>query len=71
MLQALQCPSPGACQTAVAASGFRMNVEEEVFSAMFSLLTNRPRVKTLPPPRSYGNQRPQRQALDDGHCNAN
>ena len=29
---ALQCPSSGARQTAVAASGFRMNVEVEVFS---------------------------------------
>ena len=34
MFQALQCPSSGARQTAVAASGFRMNVEVEVFSAM-------------------------------------
>ena len=25
------------------------------------LVTNRPRLRTLPPPRSYGNQRPQRQ----------
>jgi hypothetical protein len=31
---ALLCPSSGACQTAVAASGFRMNVEGEVFSAV-------------------------------------
>ena len=34
MFRALQCPSSGARQTAVAASGFRMNVEVEVFSAM-------------------------------------
>ena len=51
MFRALQCPSSGARQTAVAASGFRMNVEVEVFLA----------VRTLPPPHSYGNQRLQRQ----------
>jgi hypothetical protein len=33
MFRALLCPSSGAHQTAVAASGFRMNVEVEVFSA--------------------------------------
>ena len=33
MFRALLCPSSGARQTAVAASGFRMNVEVEVFSA--------------------------------------
>ena len=42
MFRALLCPSSGACQTAVAASGFRMNVEVEVFSAVVGLL-----VKTL------------------------
>ena len=52
--KALQCPSSGARQTAVAASGFRMNVEVEV-------LTTRPRLRTLPPPHSYGNQKLQRQ----------
>jgi len=31
MFRALLCPSSGARQTAVAASGFRMNVEVEVF----------------------------------------
>ena len=31
---ALLCPSSGARQTAVVASGFRMNVEVKVFSAM-------------------------------------
>ena len=61
MLWALLCSSPGARQTAVAASGFCMNVEVEVFSAVVGLLTNRPRLRTLPPPRSYGNQRLQRQ----------
>ena len=54
VFRALLCPSSGARQTAVAASGFRMNVEVEVFSAMVGLLT-------LPPPHSYGNQRMQRQ----------
>jgi hypothetical protein len=34
MFRALLCPSSAARQTAVAASGFRMNVEVEVFSAM-------------------------------------
>jgi len=38
MFRALQCPSSGARQTAVAASGFRMNVEVEVFSAVAGLL---------------------------------
>jgi hypothetical protein len=33
MFRELQCPSSGARQTAVAASGFRMNVEVEVFLA--------------------------------------
>jgi hypothetical protein len=33
MFRALQCPSSGTRQTAVEASGFRMNVEVEVFSA--------------------------------------
>ena len=33
MFRVLQCPSSGARQTAVAASGFRMNVEVEVFLA--------------------------------------
>jgi hypothetical protein len=34
MFRALLCPSSGARQTAIAASGFRMNVEVEVFSAV-------------------------------------
>jgi len=54
MFRALQCPSSGARQTAFAAFGFRMNVEVE------SVLS-RPRLRTLPPPHSYGNQRLQRQ----------
>jgi len=57
MFRALECPSSGARQTAFAASGFCMNVEVEVFSAV----VDRPRLRTLPPPHSYGNQRLQRQ----------
>jgi hypothetical protein len=38
MFWALQFPSSGARQTAVAASGFRMNVQVEVFSAVVCLL---------------------------------
>jgi hypothetical protein len=34
MFRASQCPSSGARQTAVAASGFHMNVEVEVLSAV-------------------------------------
>jgi hypothetical protein len=34
MFRALLCPSSGARQTAVAASGFHMNVEVDVFSAV-------------------------------------
>jgi hypothetical protein len=40
MFRALLCPSSGARQTAVAVSGFRMNVEMEVFSAVVGLLAN-------------------------------
>jgi hypothetical protein len=61
MFWALQCPSSGARQTVVAAPGFRMNVEVGVFSAVVGLLTLKPRLRTLPPPHSYGNQRLQRQ----------
>ena len=38
MFRASQCPLSGARQTAVAASGFPMNVEVEVFSAVVGLL---------------------------------
>ena len=34
LFRALQCPSSGARQTAVAASSFRISVEVEVFSAV-------------------------------------
>ena len=61
MFRALPFPSSGARRTAVAAFGFRMNVEVEVFSAVVGLLASRPRLRTLPPPHSYGNQRLQRQ----------
>jgi hypothetical protein len=65
MFRALQCPSSGARQTAFAASGFRTNVEVEVFSAVVGLLvgrlTNEPWLRTLPPAHSYGNRRLQRQ----------
>ena len=63
MFRALLCSIIRTRQTAVAASGFRMNVEVEVFSAVFgnTPVTNRPKPRTLPPPHSYGNQRLQRQ----------
>jgi hypothetical protein len=38
MFRSLLCPSSGARQTAVAASGFPMDVEVEVFSVVVSLL---------------------------------
>jgi len=38
MFRALLCPSSGARQTYVAVSGFHMNVEVEVFSAVVGLL---------------------------------
>jgi hypothetical protein len=34
MFRASQCPSSGAHQTAVAASGFHMNMQVEVFSVV-------------------------------------
>jgi hypothetical protein len=61
MFWALPCPSSGARQTAIAASGVRMNMEVEVFSAVVGLLANRPLLRTLSPPHSYGNQRMRRQ----------
>jgi len=41
MFWTLLCPSSGARQTAVAASGFRLNVEVDVFSAVVGLLVGR------------------------------
>jgi hypothetical protein len=38
MFRALLCPSSGARQNVVAASGFRMDVEVNVFSAVVGLL---------------------------------
>ena len=38
MFRALLCPSSGARQIAVAASGFRMNVEVDVFSDVVDFL---------------------------------
>ena len=52
MFWSLLCPSSGVRHTALTASGFHMNVEVEVFSAV---------LRTRPPPHSYGNQRLQRQ----------
>jgi len=40
MFRALLCLSSGARKTAVAASGFRMNVEVGVFSAVVALLVD-------------------------------
>jgi len=40
MFRALLCPSSGAHQTAVAASGFLMNVEVEVFSAVVGFVVD-------------------------------
>jgi len=59
MFRSLQCPSSGARQTAVAASGFRTNVEVEVFSAVVGLLViNKPTTaENISTPHSYGNQR--------------
>jgi hypothetical protein len=45
MFRELLCPSSGACQTAIAASGFYMNVEVDVFSAT-STFTQKPEAAT-------------------------
>jgi len=42
MFRALLCPPSGARQTAIAASGFRLNVEVGVFSAVVGLLVKYP-----------------------------
>jgi hypothetical protein len=45
-------------QTAVAASGFRLNAKADVFPAVVGLLvTNRPRLETHPPRHLDGNRR--------------
>ena len=64
MFQALLCPSSGARQTAVAAFGFRVNVEVDVFSATAentstSAFIQKPEAATAV-----------WQAPDDGHNNA-
>ena len=47
MFRALLYPSSGARQTAVAASGFRMNVEVEVFSAVVGLLVGHSNARNM------------------------
>jgi hypothetical protein len=43
MFRVLLCPSSGARQTTVAASGFRLNMEVDVFSTVVGLLViNKP-----------------------------
>jgi len=75
MFRALLCPSSGARQTVVAASGFRTIVEVEVFSVVFGLLvTNKPTtaentsISTFI--RKPENATAVWRAPDDGHCNA-
>jgi len=46
MFRALKCPSTGARQTAVAASGFRMNVEVEVENTSTSTFIRKPEATT-------------------------
>jgi hypothetical protein len=48
MFRALQCQSSGDRQTAITASGFRMNVEVGVFSAVVGLLVGRQCVSAPP-----------------------
>jgi hypothetical protein len=64
MFRALQCPSSGASQTAVAASGFRMNVEVEVFSAVVENTSTSTLIRK--PEAATAAFRP----VDDGHCSA-
>jgi hypothetical protein len=79
MFRELQCSSAGARQTAVAASGFRMNVEVEVFSAVVGLLvTNKLNNKPTTAENTSTStfiRKPEAatavcRALDDEHCNA-
>jgi hypothetical protein len=49
MFRALLCPLSGARQTAVAAPGFRTDVEVDVFSALFGLLVGRQCLPTNKP----------------------
>ena len=64
IFRALQCPSSGARQTAIAASGFCMNVEVEVFSAVAEN-TSTPTFIRKPEAATAVWQAP-----DDEHCNA-
>jgi len=64
MFGALQCPSSGARQTAVAASGFRMNVEVEVFSATAENTSTSTFIRKPEAAKAVS------RAPDDGHCNA-
>jgi hypothetical protein len=47
MFRALPCPSSGTRQIAVAAFGFRMNVEVEIFSAVVGLLAENTSTSTF------------------------
>ena len=66
MFRALLCPSLGARQTAVAASGFRINVEVEVFSTV-TMAENTSTSTFIRKPEAATTVR---RAPDDGHCNA-
>ena len=69
MFRVLQCPSSGARQTAVAASGFRMNVEVEMFSAVVKPTTAE-NTSTSTFIRKPEAATAVWRAPDDGHCNA-
>jgi len=75
VFRALKCPSSGACQTAVAVSGFRMNVGVEVFSAVVGLLvTNKPTTAENTTTSTFIRKPEDTTAVwrapDDGHSNA-
>jgi len=74
IFRALPWPSSGARQTDVAASGFRMNVEVEVFSAVVSLLVYKPTTSENTSTSTFI-RKPEAatavwRAPDDGHGNA-
>jgi len=64
MFRALLCPSSGARQTAVTASGFRMNVEVDVFSATAENTSTSTFIRKLEGATAVW------RAPDDGHNNA-
>jgi len=66
MFRALQFPSSGARKTAVAASGFRMNVEVEVFSVVVTIENTSTSTFIGKPEAATAVWR----APDDGHNNA-